>query len=239
MNKLTTNSFLIEDAIKYGAEEAIFLYNIRYWVSTNEAKESDFHFKEGRYWTYMSQKGFTKWFPFWSEKQIARIVKNLEDAGAILTGKFNKLPSDKTTWYSLSDKEKASSQTGAASSQTGGPLPDSTTDTLYNKKEDLKNDEEADVDNLDSWGERIFRLINSPEVNSTEQDYLKSFARYSSYEKLSRKQKKIVDDIETRLERVSAIDKVPQRSAPTVVEEEDQGALLDEYYRKLGEGNKS
>lgn len=234
MNKLTTNSFLIEDAVKYGAEEAIFLYNIRFWVSSNQAKESEYHFKQGRYWTYMSKKGFTKWFPFWTEKQIARIVKNLEDNGAIIRNSFNKMGNDQTTWYALTDKESWPSQTGSQPSQTGRPLPDSTTDNLNIKKEDLKNGDETDAEQLDDWGERLFRLTSSPETNPTEQDYLKSFARYPSYEKLSRKQKKIVDDIESRLSRVAVMNKV----AP-VIEEEDQGTLLREYYRKMREGKQS
>lgn len=101
--KITTYCFLIEDAEKYGVEEAVFLYNVRYWVSTNKAKESEFHKKNNRYWMWNSRKGFKKLFPFWSERQIERISNNLIAKRAILAKNF--FEKDRTLWYTTNDKE--------------------------------------------------------------------------------------------------------------------------------------
>ena len=85
----------------YGPEEAIMLTNIEFWIKKNEANGKHFH--DGRYWTYNSLEAFTQIFPFWSVKQIRRILKSLIDQGAIVTGSYNQSVYDHTTWYALSD----------------------------------------------------------------------------------------------------------------------------------------
>lgn len=91
----------IEDLQKYGAEEAIMLYNFRFWIWKNEANEKHFH--EGRYWTYNSKKAMAKIFPFWTERRIKTILDNLTKKGALLKGNFSDNKMDRTNWYSLVD----------------------------------------------------------------------------------------------------------------------------------------
>lgn len=88
-------------AIRYGVEEAIMLHHLCFWIEKNRANEKHFH--EGRYWTYCSAKGFGEIFPFWSAGQIRRIIKSLQDKGAILVGNWNDNQYDRTAWYALSD----------------------------------------------------------------------------------------------------------------------------------------
>lgn len=91
----------IEDLQKYGAEEAIMLYNFRFWIWKNKANEKHFH--EGRYWTYNSKKAMVKIFPFWTERRIKTILDNLTKKGALLKGNFSDNKMDRTNWYSLVD----------------------------------------------------------------------------------------------------------------------------------------
>ena len=97
------HNFYVEDASKYGVDEAIFLFNIKYWCFHNKA--NDKHFHDGRTWTYNSKKAYAKLFPYWSEKQIRRIINNLVKQGVILKGNYNKSPYDKTNWYALVEEE--------------------------------------------------------------------------------------------------------------------------------------
>ena len=94
-------SFNSEIAIKYGVDGAIMIENLHFWISKNKANEK--HFYDGRYWTYNSLKAFEKLFPFWSSRQIERILRNLINQGAIVTGNYNKIPYDRTKWYALTE----------------------------------------------------------------------------------------------------------------------------------------
>jgi len=75
-------------AKELGVDEAIMFSNIRFWVEKNKANEKHKH--NGDYWTYNSMKAFAKLFPFWTKKQVRRILNNLEEAGYIKTGNYNK-----------------------------------------------------------------------------------------------------------------------------------------------------
>jgi hypothetical protein len=83
-----------------GVDEAIMLENIHYWVKRNMANGKNI--VNGKAWTYNSMNAFTVIFPFWSEKQIRRILKSLKDHELIETGCFNKHKRDKTLWYTVS-----------------------------------------------------------------------------------------------------------------------------------------
>ncbi len=84
-------------AKKVGVEEAIMYSNIRYWCIKNKANKK--HFNDGRFWTYNSIEAFCDLFPFWTEKQIRRILNNLIKKGYVKTGNYNKKGYDRTKWY--------------------------------------------------------------------------------------------------------------------------------------------
>ena len=115
MSKITSLSFNIEDAVKYGAEEAIMLYNIQYWIRDHKARNSNI--RKGRVWTYNSYKGWMKLFPFWSEKQVRRILMSLEAKGAILVGNFHTNNLNRTKWYTTNDSESICTNGQVRSSQ--------------------------------------------------------------------------------------------------------------------------
>lgn len=96
------HSFNVEVATKYGMLEAVLLENINFWVAKNKANEKNFY--DGFYWTYNSITALSKLFPYASRATIFRALHNLEDAGLILVGNYNKDASDKTKWYTLTKK---------------------------------------------------------------------------------------------------------------------------------------
>lgn len=93
--------FSAELAQKYGLDEAIMLHNLAYWVQKNTIDGRNIH--DGRAWTYNSQESFREWFPFWTRRQIQRVLKSLEDQQAIIKGNYNVKPMDRTLWYTVSD----------------------------------------------------------------------------------------------------------------------------------------
>lgn len=92
-----TYQFNSEHAVLYGVEEAVMLQNIIFWVEKNRANER--HFYKGHYWTYNSVKAFARQFPFWTEKQVRRIIDNLVEKKAIRVGNFNDDMYLHTRWF--------------------------------------------------------------------------------------------------------------------------------------------
>ena len=129
-------------AQEYGIDSAVFLHNIYFWLKYNKAYQKNFY--EGRYWTFNSLAAFSEAHPYWSRRQIERIVSACKKNGLLLTGCFNQDKRDRTSWYSLSDKamsyftepaaemadcispngEMHDTEQGQSFHQTGTPLPD-------------------------------------------------------------------------------------------------------------------
>ncbi len=95
------HNFNVEIAIKYGVCEAILLENIAFWIIKNKASER--HYYDGSYWTYNSTRAFNELFPYWSNKQIERIIKSLISNNLIKTGNYNSSLYDRTQWFAFTD----------------------------------------------------------------------------------------------------------------------------------------
>lgn len=127
-------SFNFQVAQIYGVDGAIFIHNLYWWIVKNEANGR--HHYDGRTWTYNSMKAFSDLFPFWTKRQIERIIKNLKDRGAIHVGNFNKDGFDRTQWYALDETVYCIYANGDAHvtdplhpcTQTVTPIPDSKPD---------------------------------------------------------------------------------------------------------------
>lgn len=96
-----TYQFDANIAARFGVDESIMIANLQFWIQKNEANGKHFH--DGRFWTYNSLEAFTKLFPFWSSRQIRRILKSLEEQAVIVTGNYNTSAYDRTTWYAFGD----------------------------------------------------------------------------------------------------------------------------------------
>lgn len=88
-----------------GVKGAVLLNHLHWWVEKNRANEMNFY--DGHYWTYNSSKAYGALFPYWTPKTIQRELQKLEQDGYIKTGCFNKKSTDRTKWYTLTDKGAA------------------------------------------------------------------------------------------------------------------------------------
>jgi hypothetical protein len=140
--------FAVEMACKYGVEEAIILQNLAYWILKNQANERHFH--NGETWTYNSVKAFQRLFPFWTEKQIRRILTSLEQQGAIRTAQFGGY--NRETWYAVIDK--AAFQNGQIHSPKRANGTDQTGKSLTDKKT-KKEKPKADAEEEAFWRRHI------------------------------------------------------------------------------------
>lgn len=96
-------SFNIEHAKKYGVDEAVMIKNIMHWIIHNKANNKNTF--NGRTWTYNSVRAWAIIFPFWSVRQIRRIIESLIKKEVLISGNFNKLPYDKTKWYAFKNEK--------------------------------------------------------------------------------------------------------------------------------------
>lgn len=124
-------------AVRYGVGEALFLNHVYWWLRKNAANGKHLH--AGRTWTYNSARAFTALFPFWTTRQIQRIIESCVKQGALVTGNYNTAKFDRTSWYSLTDAalvlftenvkpispngETHFPKTGNASNQNVEPIP--------------------------------------------------------------------------------------------------------------------
>ena len=117
-----TYQFDTDIAALYGVDESIMIANLQFWIRKNEANGKHFH--DGRFWTYNSIEAFSKLFPFWTARQIRRILKSLEEKGVIVTGNYNTSAYDRTTWYAFGDSfvlkgQKHFTETSNGKAETG------------------------------------------------------------------------------------------------------------------------
>lgn len=96
-------NFSVEDAIKYGVNEAIFISNLRFWILTNKANKKHFHFN--RTWSYNSIKSFSIIFPFWSIQTIRTTINSLIQQNIIMSDNFNTNSLQKTLWYAFVNED--------------------------------------------------------------------------------------------------------------------------------------
>lgn len=90
-------------AIAYGVDEAIMIRNFQFFIISNANRGQNFH--EGRYWTYDRLEDFTKHFPYWTIKQVRRIIASLVKQNVIIKGEFNEVWSLRTQWYAFKDQD--------------------------------------------------------------------------------------------------------------------------------------
>jgi len=176
---LSHYSFGIEDAIKFGAEEAIILHHFRYWIATNRSNNKHDH--DGRFWLYNSHKGLSELFPFFNEQKCKRLIQSLKDQGAILVGNFNKSSYDRTNWYTVNDESSVSqinpfrqSNMNDGRDQNDRPIP-ITTITTVEEAASTGSGEQEDNSIIDPVN-KIFPPTHSkiPSVEVLIQNYIKA-----------------------------------------------------------------
>tara|TARA_X000001388_G_C2226667_1_gene121403 strand:+ start:1133 stop:1738 length:606 start_codon:yes stop_codon:yes gene_type:complete len=97
------HAFVVDDAVNYGLDKAILLQHIRFWINQNQDKETHVH--DGKAWMYQSAAEMAKHYPYWNRQKIARLLRDMETEGLIVSGNFNKVGYDQTKWYTLQCSE--------------------------------------------------------------------------------------------------------------------------------------
>ena len=75
-NSLNIYNFSVDHAKKFGLEEAIMIFNLKFWIEKNAANRVNIH--NNNVWTYNSARAFSELFPFWSRHKISRVLESLE-----------------------------------------------------------------------------------------------------------------------------------------------------------------
>jgi len=178
------HSFRLDDALKHGVEKAILIFSIRTWLRKNQANKKNFI--DGKYWTYNSASAFIEQYPYFTQKSIARWLKELTDQGVLFRGNFNSSKYDRTMWYSLNepefqtqiipqnpqpDLESSISQNGKSKLQFEPPIPDTLSDTLKEKnkikKENFSEKADSKKENLSPDGTVSFfsPILNQQQIS--------------------------------------------------------------------------
>ena len=89
-------------ANEVGVNGAIILQNFAFWIMKNKAQNKNYY--DGHYWTYNGSKELLKIFSFWSRRTLEYEIHKLQNNDYIRVGNYNKMPYDKTKWYSLTEK---------------------------------------------------------------------------------------------------------------------------------------
>lgn len=92
---------LLDNGKQVGVENAIFLQDIAYWCDYNKSSGADFI--DGRYWTFSTMEELSERHPYWTQKQLRRIITNCEESGLLISGNYNQNAYDRTKWYTVSD----------------------------------------------------------------------------------------------------------------------------------------
>ena len=82
-------------ALKVGLNEAILAQQIHYWLLKSDKV------RDGQKWIYNTQDAWLEQFPFWSKATLKRVIASLKKQGIIITGNYNRMSMDRTTWYSI------------------------------------------------------------------------------------------------------------------------------------------
>lgn len=83
-----------------GLNEAIVLNQLHYWIEKN--KRADKNYYDGNYWVYNTYDDWQKYdFEYWSVDTVKRTFGKLEKSGLVISGNYNKMPMDRTKWYTI------------------------------------------------------------------------------------------------------------------------------------------
>jgi hypothetical protein len=85
----------------YGVDEAVMIQYIK--VRINLAYEPGGS-EAPRIWIKGSANDFAKHLPFWTSRQIERILKSLVSQGVLIKENHNATKYDKTWWYAFKDE---------------------------------------------------------------------------------------------------------------------------------------
>lgn len=141
------HKFSVEVAQRYGIEEAILLENLYFWCMKNQANGR--HIYDGKAWTYNSVKAFKELFPYMTPSKIRRALLHLEEEGLIVSGNYNEIKYDRTTWYAVTELANPFFKMENGNEQKEKTIPVNNTDSK--PSEEKKEKENAIAEAIDSY----------------------------------------------------------------------------------------
>ena len=96
------HSFDVGIAVACGIEAALLYNHLTFWLVHN--KIQGINQINGKTWTYDTSEAITKYFPYFTPKQIKYALAKLCDAGIIIKAQLSPDKFNKTNWYSLADE---------------------------------------------------------------------------------------------------------------------------------------
>ncbi len=96
------NHFNSNIAVEYGINTAIFVQQLSQWTFLNLANKH--HIYDGYAWSFNTLDAYEEIFPYWSRRQLERIIAGAIADGMIIKENYNKNKYDRTCWYALTYK---------------------------------------------------------------------------------------------------------------------------------------
>lgn len=96
------HAFNVELAKQYDTDTAIFLAHLKHWAFKNLANKKHIH--DGLVWSYDTLEAMADIFPYWSKRQLERVINNCVKCGLVVKGNYNATNYDRTCWYALTYK---------------------------------------------------------------------------------------------------------------------------------------
>ncbi len=138
---MSNHSFDIHIAEEYKSVEiAILVWHFQYWILRNKRLKRNLH--DDRTWSYQTITEIAAVFPYWSVKQVERLIAKALKLKIIKKGNFNRSKYDRTSWYAFENEEKFSisrnremeePESGNGKDDIGTPIPDTIPDPLTDK----------------------------------------------------------------------------------------------------------
>lgn len=148
---------------------AVLVHHFQFWIRHNAATQKNFI--DGKSWTYQSLKDIAAHFPYWSVKQVERLLNKLVEAEILIKGNHNTSPYDRTVWYAFKDEEKFSisrnreidfPKSGNQNPEIGTPIPDSF------KKKKKKRDASLPLIEFDYETNQFINILDSDRADWTK-----------------------------------------------------------------------
>ena len=96
-------------AVDHGVREAVLIQCLKQSIEKNKANGKH-RYKAidsvERTWTSNTFKALEEVLPFWSNRQLQRIIKSLIDQDVLVSDHFNEMKLDRTLWYAFRNEEE-------------------------------------------------------------------------------------------------------------------------------------
>lgn len=92
-------------AVHSGVDVALFIHQLSQWTFLNLANKN--HIYDGHAWSYNTLEAYEAIFPFWTKRQLERIINKAIADGLVLKENYNKNRYDRTCWYAMTGKAMA------------------------------------------------------------------------------------------------------------------------------------